>query len=59
MIVSVYARAVSSPPPPPLFNIILEVAMLNALYDQDIGACINDHIINNLLFADDIALIAE
>ena len=44
---------------PPLFNIILEVAMLNALYDQDIGARINGHIINNLRFADDIALIAE
>ena len=33
--------------------------MLNALYDQDIGARINGHIINNLRFADDIALIAE
>ena len=33
--------------------------MLYALYDLDIGARINCHIINNLRFADDIALIAE
>ena len=41
---------------PQLFNILLEVAMLYALHDQDIGAHINGHIINNLRFADDIAL---
>ena len=39
---------------PQLFNILLEVAMLYALHDQDIGAHINGHIINNLRFADDI-----
>jgi predicted DNA binding CopG/RHH family protein len=33
--------------------------MLHALHGQDIGACVGGNIINNLRFADDIALIAE
>ena len=44
---------------PQLFNILLEVAMLYALHDLDIGACMNGTIINNLRFADDIAILAE
>ena len=44
---------------PQLFNILLEVAMLYALHDLDVGACMNGSIINNLRFADDIAILAE
>ena len=44
---------------PQLFNILLEVAMLHALHDLDLGACMNGTIINNLRFADDIAILAE
>ena len=33
--------------------------MLYALYDSDIGACMNGRVINNLRFADDSALLAE
>ena len=42
-----------------LFNILLEVAMLYALHDLNIGACMNETVINNLRFNDDIALLAE
>ena len=44
---------------PQLFNILLEVAMLHALHDSNIGACMNGRVINNLRFDDDIALLAE
>ena len=44
---------------PQLFNILLEVAMLHALHDLDLGACMNGTIISNLRFADDIAILAE
>ena len=33
--------------------------MLHALHDLDLGACMNGTIINNLRFADDIAILAE
>ena len=44
---------------PQLFNILLELVMLMALDDAQIGACIQGEQINNLRFADDIVLIAE
>ena len=42
-------RAASSP----------EVAMLYALHDSNFGVYMNGRLINNLGFADDIALLAE
>ena len=44
---------------PQLFNILLELVMLFALEDTEIGATIQGCRINNLRFADDIVLIAE
>ena len=44
---------------PQLFNILLEVAILSALHELNIGACMNWRVINNLRFAYDIALLAE
>ena len=44
---------------PQLFNILLELVMLIALEDTEIGATIQGCHINNLRFADDIVLIAE
>ena len=42
-----------------LFNILLELVMVYAIRDTNVVADIQGHIINNLRFADDIALIAE
>ena len=44
---------------PQLFNILLELVMLIALEDTEIGATTQRCHINNLRFADDIVLIAE
>lgn len=44
---------------PQLFNILLELVMLYALHDCNIGVNILGQLINNLRFADDIALIAN
>ena len=44
---------------PQLFNILLELVMLYAMEDVNVGASINGYIINNLRFADDIVLMAE
>ncbi|XP_072017134.1 uncharacterized protein [Amphiura filiformis] len=44
---------------PQLFNILLEMTMLYALHDSNIGVNIQGQVVNNLRFADDIALIAN
>jgi len=44
---------------PLLFNILLELVMAYATYDSEIGIHIQGKRINNLRFADDIALLAE
>lgn len=43
---------------PQLFNILLELVMLYATHDSTYGVMVSGHRINNLRFADDIALIA-
>ena len=44
---------------PQFFNILLELVMAYATYESAIGVYIQGHLINNLRFADDIALLAE
>ena len=44
---------------PQLFNILLELVMLYATHDVDIGAKIQGQLISNLRFADDIVSLAE
>ena len=44
---------------PQLFNILLELVMLYATCDSPIGIHIQGQLVNNLRFADDIALLAE
>ena len=44
---------------PMLFNLLLELVMLYATHDVDIGATIQGHLITNLRFADDIVLLAD
>ena len=44
---------------PQLFNILLELVITTAIEDSNIGLRLNGSIVNNLRFADDIALMAE
>ena len=44
---------------PQLFNILLELVITTAIEDSNIGFRLNGSIVNNLRFADDIALMAE
>ena len=44
---------------PQLFNILLEVVMLYATHNVNIGAKIQGQLISNLRFADDIVILAE
>ena len=44
---------------PQLFNILLEVVMLYATHNVNIGANIQGQLISNLRFADDIVILAE
>ena len=44
---------------PQLFNILLEVVMLFATHNVNIGAKIHGQLISNLRFADDIVILAE
>ncbi len=44
---------------PLLFNIFLEVIMASSMEEMKTGAVMNGRIINNLRFADDIAVMAE
>jgi len=44
---------------PLLFNILLEVVMMLALGQNDIGVCVNGSVISSLRFADDISLLSD
>ena len=44
---------------PDLFDVILEAVMAKALEDRDTEILINEQIVSNLRFADDIDLIAD
>jgi len=42
-----------------LFNIFLDVVMILALGEDDIGVCVDSFVILNLRFADDISLLSD